>query len=419
MNMASSGVSAPLVTFRQKPIRSADALGQTRQKSPKMNGQPKIDLFFAGRLNPSEYRIEGCTQAEAEKALPELLRAQAFARTNASSALKTPDNKRFFGAVLEFEDGQKFLSGNYILLRERPRCDIDNAITLGVNQWREQNWKAKNPLAAPKVKALYLANADRHSLANPCEDCLGLLNTSIFSPSTRIYTLEGQKKQPNSLIRCRTVGDMLPLHQGRSEPINWLTSRPVRALPVALSQSAKDALARMPEPISEKRIRQLIAQAKKSYEQSREVDVMTQTHAGSAVIISPYRHRIYTGSRFEWARRWPELADLNAAKTGLQKALRRQWRLNHLMEQPWMPDFVKHPLKRRLASPSVIAVAYYNDMPPSIRSLGRIRRHRGSNDTLVITVENDTIQIRTMRDYLPAAHNTPTLGRRSRAEIEN
>lgn len=378
--------------------------------------EQKDDLFFgnvsAVRLQAgrSTYRVEGCSKEEAEKVLPELLRSQSFAQANATAALKTPDNKRFFGAVLEFEDGQKFLSGNYILLRERPRCDIDNAITLGVNQWREQNWKAEKPFSVPpKVKNLYLSNADPHSLASPCEDCLGLLNTSIFSPATQVYTLEGSKDQPNGVIRRRTVADMLPLHQGRNDNINWLANQPIDKLPLNISASADKSLALMSKTLSSKQIRHLVSKAKKSYEQSQKTDPMTQIHAGSAVFISPSRKQVYTGARFEWARRWPEFADLNAAKTGLQKAQRNQWQFQRLSEQPWIPSFLKTPFKDWLSTPSVAAVAYYNDTPPSIRSLGRLRRHRGSDNTLVITVENNTIQVRTMQDYLPEVHNTPLI----------
>jgi hypothetical protein len=366
------------------------------------------DVFFGNRNSIANYQIEGCSKEEAEKILPELLKAQSFAQANATANLKTPDNKRFFGAVLEFEDGQRFLSGNYILLRERPRCDIDNAITLGVNQWREQNWKSDKPLAMPKVKALYLANADSHNVASPCEDCLGLLNTPIFTPDTQIFTLEGNQARPNSLVRKQTVANMLPLHQGRAESINWLTKRPVSELPVTQSEAASAVLAQMKDPLSPKKIRHLVAQAKKSYEQSQKTDPITQMHAGSAVSIHTTRRHSHTGARFEWARRWPEFADLNAAKNGIQKAQKRQLVFQQLSEQAWVPDFVKNAVQQH-KMPYIEAVAYYNDTPPSIRSLGRLRRHRGSDDTLVITVENDTIQVRTMLDYMPEVHKTPLL----------
>ncbi|HEY9745131.1 MAG TPA: hypothetical protein V6C99_02820 [Oculatellaceae cyanobacterium] len=384
------------------------SLGQAQVRHVSFSGQQD-----ALERKDFDYQLKGCSRKESKNALPELLKAQSFAQAT-ERALKTADNKRFFGAVLEFEDGQKFLSGSYILLRDRPRCDLDNAITLGMRQWQAQNWNAEKPLQLPRVKALYLANANLHSLANPCEDCLALLNTSIFTPETQIYTLEGTPTRPNSVIRKQTVADILPLHQGRAnDNIQWLTSLPVKELAIQTSTSAQQALAKMERPVSSTQIRRMVTLAKRSYEQSQKTDPLTQTHAGSAVLVNHAKRRLYAGSRFEWARRWPEFADLDAAKKGLQKAQQHQWRYQKLLEQPWIPPFLKERLANRLERPSITAVSYYNDMPPSIRSLGRLRRHRGSDDTLVITVENNTIQVRTIQDYLPAAHNTPLIIKRN------
>ena len=58
---------------------------------------------------------------------------------------------------------------------------------------------------------------------------------------------------------------------------------------------------------------------------------------------------------------------------------------------------------------SAYAISYYgnltNAMVPSLSTMGTITRHRGSDDTLILVIENGKFYIRTVRDYTPEVYN--------------
>lgn len=369
-------------------------------------GDEKTDAFSSGK---PAYQVVGGSHEEGQQAFPKLMKARRHAQINRNSPLKHPDNKRFYGALLEFDNGQEVVSSNIILLRQRPRCDVDIAISHALNQWLENNRESNRQTPVPKVKALYLANADPKGLApNPCEACLEWLNTNVVSGDTVVYTWE-DKPGNQGIIRKRTVKDMLPLHK-ENPALLGVAQKALKNLPIELSQRAQNALQEMEHPLTKKQILKLTEEAKAAYRDNERSGLgLTRLNVGSAAIASPFPRLHASGSRFEWARRFVEQADLVAGREVLQKNAEWQLRLGQLLQHRWIPKFLQKKTEKLLTPPSLLAIAYYGNDPnaPQIGSLGRLHRHRGSDDTLVITVEKNAIQVRTMRDYLPETYETP------------
>lgn len=375
---------------------------------------PRLDTVFFGQesretfeADGKAYEVIGGSAKEAKAALPKMLKARHHAKVNKDSALKHPDNNRFFGAVMEFDNGMEVVTSNFILLRQRTRCDVDIALSQGITQWIERNKQTNQQTPLPKVKALYLANADPEGLSpSPCEYCLEWFNTSMFDANTPIYFLE----KGDHLIRKRALKELLPLHKRPMEHISRFTDLPVSELPLSISASAQAALQKE-KPLSESKLRKLLSEAKRAYEWSQKSGIgYTPLRAGSAVIVSPFQ-RIVSSSRFEWARRFINYPDLSAGMEAIHITTKLQLRLKQMVRHTWIPEPIRKSAEKLLVPPTIQAVAYYgNDTnTPSLGSLGKIRRHRGSENTLVITVENDTIQVRTMQDYLPEIYTTPPL----------
>ncbi len=321
---------------------------------------------------------------------------------------------RHYGALVEFENGVQGLGTNVEATRQTTFCDLRFAINDAYNKSLQEADEADLAPQRLKVKTVYLANAQLDGLPPvPCSDCQEWLNSEFFDPDTRMVSLERDPEQGEYFIHARPLSAMLPLHKGRAEKPRMTTDQPLDQLPFDLSAHARTVLAAHGQGHldSEAKMRRLLARAQKAYDenvtseytrQAQEEGEDAARRTGACVLAAPL-NLMMSGSRFEWTTRWFEAADLKTGALAFQLAARLHQLLKRLI-----PGFLQKPLERLLQGPRIQAVAYYGEDPdlPPIASLGRIGRRRGSEDTLIVTVENDRIQIRTIQDFLPELYRT-------------
>lgn len=320
---------------------------------------------------------------------------------------------RHYGALVEFANGVQGLGTNVEASRQTTFCDLRYAVNEAFNRSLEEADEAALDPASLKVKTVYMANAEVDGLpAVPCSDCQEWLNSDFFDADTRMISLEKDADKDDYYLYARPLADMLPLHKGRPEKPRMTTEQPLGELDFDLSDKAAAVLSQPGNQVldSDLKMRRLLSRAQKAYEENRsseytekaakkEKDVSRRT--GVSVLVSPF-NLMMRGGRFEWTTRWFEAADLKTGALAFQLAQTLQALLQRL------PGFLQKALEPLTAGPKIKAVAYYGDDPdlPPIASLGRIGRRRGSEDTLIITVENDRIQIRTISDFLPEIYKT-------------
>ena len=129
----------------------------------------------------------------------------------------------------------------------------------------------------------------------------------------------------------------------------------------------------------------MLQEAKKEYHSGENINKTYSGKNDAASVLFHESDEIFKARRVEWVPRWPQDSDLIAAQIGI-----------NVLNQKGIPD------------PIVKAVAYYGDHQelPSIKSNGRLAQRRGSKDVIIISIENNSIQIRSIRDYQPHIHGS-------------
>jgi cytidine deaminase len=282
-----------------------------------------------------------------------------------------------------------------------------------------------------RVKRFVMSQATLGKHLVPCSDCQGwMTNPRYFSPTTEIGTLQADPETGRYTLWIRALRDLMPMW-GQHQPS--LTQRPLEALPVKVSPLADQtyqALAQTGQ-VSDRIRTQLLKQAQSAYERNVTTD-FTQRKVGAAALLSS--GHIVSSNRFEWHKRTIEAADMRASGSGLEllkrrRALQAQWwkqTLGHL--SPVLARSTEHAFQavRQTMSkalpgmtqklfppePKVLAVAYYGEVPeeiPSIRSLGYLAKLKhGGPDTLLMMIEGDTVQVRSIRDYMAEIYVSAT-----------
>ncbi|WP_373532933.1 hypothetical protein [Vampirovibrio sp.] len=325
-------------------------------------------------------------------------------QTHAEMAAKLTPNYsgRHYGALVVLADGTEGMSTNLEASRQVSLCDLRLALGAARNRWIES--KVGSPsgsLQVPEVQTIYLVNANLDGdQPIPCADCQEWLASPLCPPDTRVISLERGAGATDPIIRTRTVRQMLPLYKDREPPV-LTTTRPLKTLPVSYSPLAQNVVARSETALSDKQVKTLVLKAQQAFQQNQSLAKDSGLAAGASVLLHP-SGLITEAGRVDWSTRWQQPADLTAAAIGLARCnglpetAKPSWR-------QWFSGGRRQLPPESEASQSIQAVAYYgNDsgLPP-ITSLGRMARKRGSAQTLVITVEQSQIQVRTVKDFIP------------------
>jgi hypothetical protein len=314
-----------------------------------------------------------------------LERLQRHAQT--AARLAPNYSGRHYAALVKLADGTEGMSANVEASRQLTLCDLRLAIGAAQNQWiQKQSQQQQTPSPLPPVKTIYLVSAnlkDDHPI--PCADCQEWLASPICPPDASVISLEKNTAGKPPLMRQRSVREMLPLYKGRA--ITSKTQHPLAELPVTFSTLATTRPTEQYPPLTKQAARELMDQAQTAYLANRSLARDSKVPTGVAMLLYP-SGRLITGARVDWSTRWHVPADLATVAAGLTQ---------RNPQTPADEDAANTKPEK------IQAVAYYGDdtqLPP-ITSLGRIARNRGSAETRILTIEDDTIQVRTIKDFLP------------------
>ncbi|MCX5797404.1 MAG: hypothetical protein NTY77_18085 [Elusimicrobia bacterium] len=302
-------------------------------------------------------------------------------------ALEQPNFSNFHvHAAVELSDGRWTSAPNVELSREITLCAERTAILAALS----------NAPAGTTVKTIVVSNSGGE-FKKLCAECLSWLATGkFFGPYTEIVSVARDPATGRIGIRIRTLKSVLPYHMGATHQPS-LTDKPVGSLEVAVSPSAAQAGA------SAAAAKSLMEQARKAYARGS-ADKFSSKPSAAAVRLSHFGQS--SAVRFQWAPRFSEYEDLDAAAAALEKAAKRRARLESALKLADQATFGLLKLTQRaaglLAAPSIAAVAYYGsdtDLPP-IASIGRLVRQGASQNTVILRIEDGRIQARTLGEYM-------------------
>lgn len=315
---------------------------------------------------------------------------------------------RNFSSTVELANGLTALAVNSEFTRDDVLCGERSGIVSALNQaiGKVKLGSLENDPAAldkvrngMKVKRLVMSGAHRGGTDNlsspaPCSDCQAWLATSeYFSPDTQIVTLErkGDAKTPEFTLKIQTVKQLLPFWGKTGVSLLKPAGTPTRpedpqsaleTMPMVISKQAQGLLI---GPLGEMRIRELLGEAQKAYQQNNLAEVSEKNGAVSALFMPI--NEIKTASRFDITARWYN----DPAKSVLEEGFR------DLEKRGISTD----PTKGAQA----VAFAFYGNYPqPTVNTLGylaQLERGDGADKTLIVLIEDNSIQVRTIRDFMP------------------
>lgn len=323
---------------------------------------------------------------------------------------------RTFATNMMFENGHWAVASNIENSDEIVLCGERSALVtvwnktlskLSLGKLRTDAAYKQKALNGLKVKYMAMSNFSPPGTApagNACSDCLSWMNLDrFFQASTQIAVINKDPQNGKYKLTIRPLTEQLP-YWGKQQPS--ITDKPIESLPVQISDRAKAAVVKA--NISQEQLIETIQKAKEAYEDAQTTELSDKKVAAS-VLLSP-GDVISKAERMDWTRRWFIPPDILAASNGYQLVKQCQRLIQSGMQnlQKVLPsggdnaDLAQKLVGHEKDDVKINAVAYYgNEKVPYIESLGRISQDRGSGDTLVVLVENDTVQVRTILDYMP------------------
>jgi hypothetical protein len=337
-------------------------------------------------------------EGKKELFLVKLLKAHEHALKNRKLGTSMFSNRQYSTSMqLELKNGDEsdtfwVLAGNFELNISELICGERGGMTIAVNKAIEKLEKElvdKLPETANiqdmlKVKRLVMTSSkglgEDTSAWQPCSDCYGWMGAGrFFSLDTQILSL-GKDEKGGSTLEVRTLKDLLPM-QGLHKIS--MSDDYIDAMSIEYSKDGREISEVI--KLSEKMIRRLLKEAKNEYEKSVKINDGFSGKEDAAAVLFNESRRIFKGRRIEWVPRWPEPADLVATMIGINELA-----------------------KVGIKNPTVKAIAHFGDHieAPSIKSNGRLAQKRGGKDVVRIVIEDNTIKVRTIKDYQPSVHGS-------------
>lgn len=329
----------------------------------------------------------------AQLLIQKAIETQGFAL---KSQQQSPNYSGFHvAAMVELSNGKWYSAGNVELNREITLCGERVAILSAL-----ENLKQAPLQDEIKVKTVLVGNNQR-SFKKLCADCLSWLATDkYFSPDTQVVSVQQDKDTNQLALKIRSLKDVIPFHL-RLEKGPATTDRPIAQLPVAMSAKASEICAQ--KHVSLEQLVNLVEKAQKAFE-SQSAKRFSAKPAAAVVQFKPFGKS--AGIRFEWAPRFSESEDLHAIAAGIQRVTRVQNTLGKMLrildKAPFEASNLKQKLGFFLNKPTIEAIAYYgedNNLPPLV-SIGRMVKQGAKEETLIAKIENNTVQIRTLGEYM-------------------
>ncbi|MBY0403445.1 MAG: hypothetical protein K2X66_06070 [Cyanobacteria bacterium] len=337
----------------------------------------------------------------------------------------TPDVKnisgRNFSSTIELANGLTETAVNSEFTRDDILCGersgivaaINKAISkLNINKLSSDPEYVKQAQTGIHVKRIIMSGAHRTSGSNPmdatkdsvgspppCSDCQAWMATDeYFDKTTQIVSLD-RKPDQSFVLKIMTVGTMLPLwgDASLSKSNQSIDTMPLKTSPRAQTLLSSGA----PNTLDEERIRELVKAAKSSYETNQLAEVSKKNGAVSALFMPI--NKIYTQPRFDITARWYNDPAKGVLETGFRE-----------MEKQGVST---NPTD----GASAVAFAFYGDYPqPTVNTLGylsQLERGEGADKSLIIRIEKDTIQVRTIRDMLPEVYMSARVPREGKPTV--
>ena len=293
-------------------------------------------------------------------------------------------------SAVELSDDRWFSAGNVELRRELTLCAERAAVVAALG----------NSTLAQIVRTIVVSNSGGE-FKKLCAECLGWLATGkYFSPDTEIVSVARDAASGRFSLKIRSRKSVLPFH-ARDVGLPSIAPGSIASLALTLSPRAKSLTP------SARELRRLMAQARAAYD-GRSAEQFSPNPAAAAVSLTPFGRS--SAIRFQWAPRFSEAEDLQAAATALERVVHAQTRLRPIVRFLDRATFRVMRLEERLLStPQITALAYYGkdvDLP-RIPSFGRLVKQGATRDTLILRIENDRLVVRTLDEYFPEIYGLP------------
>ncbi len=236
-----------------------------------------------------------------------------------------------------------------------------------------------------KVKFLAMSSdkgigTDKNA-ASPCAECLSWFNTTrFFDDDTTIAHLEKDDETGKYYLHLNTIGQYLPY---RNELCTVL-DRPCEELDVKMTQKALDSVKK--KGYSKEDIKKLAKDTKRLYNNNKLADISGHNIAASVIANG----KKYTASKIDFSKRWFTEPALFAA----YKAIEEFGEDTDIQCICYAGN--------NLSTDSYGTI--HNDGVVSIKTLGLLNTKFAKPDTLVITTDNDSINVRTISDYMPGKY---------------
>lgn len=395
-------------TYENRPVANTNA--NTRNNLHLVRAQSHDNVNFSGflknywllkkyKINPDDVKVVATSAVEIDPKtkitlLGKILEAHELSTKN---LLFGNIAKAGYATNLGLADGSWHLATNFNNTRNQISAVCgERSATLGAyNKFLSKLSLAKlkkdpayTAKAQEKFKVTYFAmssfkpiGSDKNAAAS-CADCLSWLNTDrIFSNDTRIAFLE--KDEPTGILnlKIRSVKEMLPLRHEKESLIKN-GNKNIHELGFEITPSAEASMKE--KDLDQEQLSILIALAKQVFD-SNECAKFSGQNIGAAVLTNA--DVIKSGKKVDWGKRW----FLEPSELAIAKAVENS------------PNSTK-----------INAVAYYGqgiiidekniehkDGVVSLQTLGRLKTKYGDGQTLVVTIQDDKIAIRTVNDYMP------------------
>ncbi len=344
---------------------------------------PNERLFLRYGLDPDAVAVDGPPGVDLRKDKRKLLGKALQAYEHAlKSKLVGNFSDNFHCCNMEFEDGTWELASNIELRRDNTHCSEKAALSAVRDKiikntplsWLQNPRHLADLQKQFKVKTMVLMIETLGKFRVSCSECLDWMSSAAyFTPKTLVAGLENRNGR--FTLVARHLNQVLPFW-GRQMP-SLITGKQAGIGALPFSPEAQATLRQ--NGIPEATAKLMLAQARQSSERNTPPGSLTQTPAASVLFSNG---KVYTAAGFNWWKRISEPPDLVAIIMGFQDQLR--------MRSP-------KPIH-------AVAVAYYGSDPqhlPTMRSLGRMMQPgRGTPDTAIVVIENNTIQARPISAYM-------------------
>lgn len=351
-----------------------------------------LALFNKYGITPKEIKVLSNIKLDdkvKELLLKKLLKAHEHAKANVEAGNIT---KTGYATNIGFVNGiWGGVATNYNDTSLTSICGERSAVVMAYNKLLKKLAKSNSLEKFDKeLNAKYVVMSSAKAIgedkfaASPCADCLGWFNSDkVFRDDTQIIFFD-KDELGNLALNSRTVKEILPLR--REKDSLFTKSINIDSITPDISDSAKKSMKE--KKISTNEIKTLIKRAKEVREKNCHTDEYSGLNIAASVMADS--KKITTESKFDWSKRWVDDPAEKAAKS-LVKQQGKNTKINAIA---YYGNGTFEDNKGILHTESVVKP----------QTLGRIKGKHGDGSTIIISVVDNKIKVRTIDDYIPSEY---------------